>query len=130
MKIVCVDDDPDDREIFRDIIREIDSKIELHIACECEDAIHMVSNAELLPDFIFLDMNMPKIDGFECLRILKSIDRIKSVPVIICTTASTKEQRRKAIELGAHDLILKESSYGKMKDALCRVFRKDYQLIC
>jgi CheY-like chemotaxis protein len=136
MKILYVDDDSDDREFFTEIIRDINVNHELKYpltvttACGCNEAIDSLHKMDILPDFLFLDFNMPKVNGYECVKILKSYPRLKEIPIIICTTASTAEQRKKVIELGAQDLIIKQGTFAKMKTSVLNVFRKDYQLIC
>jgi CheY-like chemotaxis protein len=136
MKVLYVDDDSDDREFFTEIIRDINADRELKYSlsvttvCGCNEAIDALLNMDILPDFLFLDFNMPKVNGYECVKILKSYPRLKDIPIIICTTASTAEQKRKVIELGAQDLIIKQGTFAKMKTSVLNVFHKDYQLIC
>jgi CheY-like chemotaxis protein len=136
MKIFYVDDDSDDREFFAEIVKDINENqdlkysLELSIACDCYEAVDSLLKMNVPPDFVFLDFNMPKVNGFDCVKILKSYRQLKDVPIIICTTASTAEQRKKIIELDAQDLILKQETFAKMKTSVLNVFRKDYQLIC
>jgi CheY-like chemotaxis protein len=135
MKIFYVDDDSDDREFFTEIVadinvnQELKYSLDLSTACECDEAVESLLKMEVLPNFLFLDFNMPKVNGFDCVKILKSHHRLRNIPIIICTTASTPEQRKKVIELGAQDLIIKQGTFAKMKNSLLGVFHKDYQFI-
>ncbi|MDJ0840512.1 MAG: response regulator [Acidobacteriota bacterium] len=63
--------------------------------------------AELEPDLIVLDMNMPRMSGCEALAELKQSGRTSQIPVIVFTTSDDPEERRRALELGAEDFITK-----------------------
>lgn len=66
MVILYADDDEDDRDLFREILKQIDPSINLIIAEDGFDAIHILSNAQIdLPDIFFLDVNMPLLEGYE-----------------------------------------------------------------
>ena len=69
--LMIVDDDTDDRFFFRSAIRKNNPSYECIEAENGDDALKQLRKAKYLPDFIFLDLNMPKMDGRECLEELK-----------------------------------------------------------
>ena len=75
--IMIVDDDDDDREFFCEAIEKIDSSINCVTIENGEKALQYLKDAQqVMPDYIFLDLNMPKIDGKECLIQIKNIDHL------------------------------------------------------
>ena len=81
------------------------------------------------PDFIFLDINMPKVNGIECLIKLKSDSRLKRIPVIIYSTTSDENEVRKIMMLGAHDFISKAISFDELKKHFIRSSIEDIRLL-
>src|SRR5262249_16873073 len=99
--IMIIDDDDDDRELFKEALYEISPEITCLKALDGVDALQMLSGGEHLPDIIFLDLNMPQINGRECLQILKQHDQLKDIPVIIYSTSKTEENVQQAMAAGA-----------------------------
>ena len=70
------------------------------------------------PDLIFLDLNLPRLDGREVLRLLKSEERTKGIPVIIVSSSEREEDVRKAYELGANSYVSKSSILNDVNPVL------------
>jgi DNA-binding NtrC family response regulator len=105
---LIVDDDADDRMLFIEAVREIDKSIECKIARNGEQALKLLSNIEYpLPDFIFLDIRMPRIDGKKCLVEIKKDEGLKNIPVIIYTTSKGVEESKELRDMGAFHFISK-----------------------
>ena len=126
MNILYADDDADDREIFCEAIREINPAIKVVLGMDGEETLKILSVQKELPHLIFLDINMPKMDGIECLVKLKSDDRLKGIPVIIYSTTSNKSDQSKIALLGASDFILKGNSFESVKDSLNKILESQY----
>ncbi len=86
MVILSVDDDEEDIEIFCDAVREIDPGIVCLIAKSAEEAMQLLNSEIELPSYIFLDINMPKVDGNACLREIKRDKRLNKIQVIMYST--------------------------------------------
>lgn len=108
MSFLIVDDDADDRMLFIEAVREIDETIECTIARNGEQALQFLRNFEYsLPDFIFLDIRMPRLNGKKCLFEIKKDERLKNIPVIIYTTSKAVEESKELRAMGAFHFISK-----------------------
>lgn len=76
-----------------------------------EEALKILNGKEKLPDIIFLDLNMPKVNGLEFLKILKSDDRLKYLPIIVITTSSNYRDLMQCYEIGIAGYITKPLKY-------------------
>lgn len=109
-KILLVDDDADDRKYFKEAVQEIDATIEYAEAKDGQQALELLRNMErALPDYIFLDLRMPRYNGRHCLLQIKADARLKNIPVIIYTTSREVEESEELQALGAVHFISKPS---------------------
>lgn len=76
-----------------------------------EDALKLLEQKDNLPDIILLDLNMPKINGIEFLKILKADDRLKYIPTIILTTSNNQRDLFECYKIGVAGYILKPLKY-------------------
>lgn len=117
--ILFIDDDADDRELFYEAMEEIAPEIMCHTVGSGLEAMKMLARPEVdLPDIIFLDINMPLINGWEFLALLKENESYKSLPVIMYSTSSHEKEKELAKKSGALELITKPNSYEKLKTIL------------
>jgi CheY-like chemotaxis protein len=116
-----VDDDSDDQEIFTISAQKADPAIQCAFANDGVHAIEKLTNAEFTPGCIFLDVNMPRMNGIECLEELGKIKRLSLVPVFMCSTSADPKIVAKAKELGAHDFIVKPSTIAEFTTILTEV---------
>lgn len=118
-----IDDDLDDQEIFCMAIKEIDERIECILASNAEQALKKLQpDPGFRPDFIFIDLNMPLMDGFECLQEIKKLDHLQHAEIFMYSTASESRMMKHSIELGAKDFIIKPPSLTMLKEILTQVF--------
>lgn len=85
---LLVDDDPDDQEIFSMAVEAVSSSILCRFADDGIMALQMLEEEAFTPDLIFVDLNMPRMNGKQCLAEIKKIDRLANVPVYIYSTSS------------------------------------------
>lgn len=116
---IYVDDDVDDREIFKECMDDLFPNIQLNLF---EDGIQLINYLEglgfKLPRAIFLDLNMPKMNGFECLSKIREDVKYNQVKVLIYSTSSSESDRIRCTDLGADCFLTKSSSYGEIKKRL------------
>jgi CheY-like chemotaxis protein len=126
--IYMADDDSDDREFFADALSEIDLDVILkqeHDGMHLMDSLLTLSESEL-PDFIFLDINMPGKTGLECLQEIRNLSGgLKEVNIVMLSTSSDPENIRRASELGATFYAVKPSCFERLKSLLEEVLSMD-----
>jgi CheY-like chemotaxis protein len=119
-----VDDDEDDRDIFREVMRDINPGLNLVLARDRQDALSKLQVVS--PLCIFIDMNMPKMNGIQLLTILRGDPLLADVPAFILTTALTPNQQRELTTLGALDYLIKPSSLQQFKNLLREKLTKHF----
>src|SRR5687768_12985763 len=105
MIILYAEDDPEDVDVFREAVKSIDPNIGCIFAKDGKEALDILENAIILPDYIFLDINMPLVDGRTCLSAIKSNKELRSIPVIMYTTSNRQNDITEFKRLGAADYI-------------------------
>jgi CheY-like chemotaxis protein len=91
MKILLIDDDSDDQTLFCDAIRNISSDIICEFAENGAVGLKLMNSEAALPDVVFLDVNMPIMDGRETLAIIRTTPRLSNLRVVIYSTSNAKE---------------------------------------
>ncbi len=99
--LMLVDDDSDDIYFFLKAVKKIPGFYECITAKHGEDALHQLEEANALPDYIFLDLNMPRMNGKNCIIALKNNNRLKHIPVIIYSTSAAHSDINTMLALGA-----------------------------
>lgn len=120
MTILYADDDFDDRMLFTEAFSEIEQPVSCITVCDGKQLLQTLKNASELPDVIFLDINMPVMDGRECLIALKRDRRLRNIPVVIYSTTSSQSEIKGYLQLGATSFIQKPDSYQKLCACLAR----------
>jgi CheY-like chemotaxis protein len=108
--VFIVDDDYDDIEMFIEAVAEIDPAINCIKASNGYEALQLLNKGEIIPDYIFLDLNMPRMSGKQCLDQIKKDENFQAIPVIIYTTTRLIEDKQELLELGAERFITKPSN--------------------
>jgi DNA-binding response OmpR family regulator len=125
-----IDDDVDDQEIFTIALQQVDPNFHCITAGNGDEALKMLIHpAAELPDYIFLDLNMPRMNGKECLRELKKLDRLKHIPVVIYTTSSSEYDQLTTRTLGAASFITKPFTIAELVAALHAFFKTSNGLL-
>ncbi len=117
-----IDDDIDDQEIFRMAIQRVHPSITCTCVNNAVDALHQLRETAILPNCIFLDINMPRMNGIACLKALKQITRLDDVPVYMYSTAADPRILNESRELGATDFIIKPTGLPELVKILSQLF--------
>lgn len=111
-----IDDDEEDTMIFRDMVEECEIPVRLTNAESAREALEMLRRPEVdLPEVIFLDLNMPGMDGKECLKELKQDPGLAPIPVIMYTTSSHSKDIEETMQAGAVGFVTKPSDIRELK---------------
>lgn len=113
-KILLVDDDVEDREIIQDALGDLGYHSVVHFEENGEKALAFLESAYqagALPSMVILDLNMPRMNGTQTLRHLKTDQRFRNIPVIIYSTSLNRIERDECLALGAHSYVIKPVSY-------------------
>lgn len=111
LKILLIEDDMIEVMKMNRAISSLSLPHKIIEANNGEDALDILKDKDNIPDIILLDLNMPKINGIEFLRILKNDDTLKYVPTIILTTSSNQRDLVACYEIGIAGYILKPLKY-------------------
>lgn len=123
-KYLIVDDDADDIDFFCEAVHEIFTDALCSMAHDGEEALRLLrQKSGPLPDFIFLDLNMPRMDGKACLAELKKDDGLKHIPVVICSTSSDPKDKTETLALGADYYLVKAISFKKLCDDILKAVK-------
>jgi len=122
LRILLADDDKDDCLLFKEALDELPVTVELTIKSNGELLMeHLTEKGCILPDVLFLDLNMPLKNGFAALGEIKRNSSLDKLPVIIFTTSDDKEMVKKVFRDAAHYFIHKPSNFSDLKDVIYRV---------
>lgn len=111
LRVLLIEDDEIERMKLARVIEKNNFGHTLIEAKNGEEALNILSDFPNLPDIIFLDLNMPKMNGIEFLKILKSDDRLKYLPVVILSTSSNHKDLKECYEIGIAGYITKPLKY-------------------
>ena len=123
MTIVYIDDDADDAYIMKEALQYLDKSINCITFEKCTEALNYLLNAPALPDYIFLDINMPQMNGKECLIRIKEEPRLKDIPVVMCSTAFQTKEMKSYFDLGVHDFIVKPNNLETFYTSLSSILQ-------
>jgi CheY-like chemotaxis protein len=124
-----IDDDVDDQKIFSIISEEIDDAISCSFANDGVYAMEKLAGGRFIPDIIFLDVNMPRMDGVECLRRIKETRHLDHVPVFMYSTTADPETVALTKKMGARDFIVKPNNINELANVLTAIFAAEKQHI-
>ena len=114
-RILLVEDNPSDAKLLQLAVRDTHWIGEIEHVVDGEKAIAALEKARLhpetLPDLILLDLNMPRVDGFEVLEWLKRDEELRTIPVVVLTTSEAKTDIKRAYSLFANSYICKPTKF-------------------
>lgn len=119
-----VDDDLDDQEIFAMALKEVNSSMQLFFARDGIEALEkLTGQMPLVPDYIFIDLNMPRMGGKQCLIEIKKLSHLHHIPLIIYSTLSDGRYEQELKRLGASGYIAKPTRIADLVQKLRDFFQ-------
>jgi len=110
--IMVVDDNPDDRELTRCLLEQIDPDLKFVEAESGEDALKLLREASEAPVLVLMDLKMPGLDGVETLGLMMADEGLKRIPVVIASHSALEADRDRAIGAGARGYLHKAFDIG------------------
>ncbi|RTE53312.1 response regulator [Arenibacter aquaticus] len=128
LNIALADDDEDDRMLFKEAIDEIKIKTKLSLFNNGEELMeHLSLPGVVLPQIVFLDLNMPIKNGMQCLHEIRNTPCLKELLVAIYSTSSSEADIEETFINGANIYINKPNSFGALKKAIDKVLQLNWQ---
>ncbi|AIY12880.1 response regulator [Cellulophaga baltica] len=128
LNIALADDDEDDRLLFKDAIEEIKIKTKLSLFTNGKELMdYLVLPNVILPEVIFLDLNMPIKNGMQCLKEIRENPKLSDLSVAIYSTSSSEGDIEDTFINGANVYINKPNSFGELKTVIDKVLQLNWQ---
>lgn len=112
LKILLVEDDIIEVMKFNRAVLTLNLPHKIITACNGEEGLEVLEDKDQLPNIIFLDLNMPKINGIEFLTILKDNPDLRHIPVVVLSTSNNKRDLLECYKIGVSGYVLKPLKYG------------------
>lgn len=126
--VLLADDDKDDRDDFIEAFKSVKMNTEVQIVVDGMELMDQLNDlSSPLPDLLFLDLNMPKKSGLECLQEIKKIDRLKNLTVVIYSVSSSEKIIEDCFVHGANVYIKKPAHLTVLKKILANVLTINWQ---
>ncbi len=126
--ITLADDDEDDRLFFTDAFSELKINTKVNTFNDGVELMDYLNNSEsVLPNILFLDLNMPRKNGVECLLEIKQNERFNDIAIAIYSTSSSEEHIEETFVNGANIYIKKPSDFNTLKKILSEVVTLNWQ---
>ena len=126
--IILADDDEDDRLFFTDAFGELKINTKVDTFSDGVELMNYLNKEDtLLPNVLFLDLNMPKKTGIECLNEIKANSKMSEIAIVIYSTSASEEDIEKTFVMGANIYIKKPDSFKKLKQVLSEVVSINWQ---
>ena len=121
LNILLADDDADDRYFFEKALKELSIEAIFKTVSDGERLMdHLMKNTDDLPDVLFLDLNMPRKNGSECLAEIKHSEKLKQIPVILCSTSLGNDFANSLYQTGAH-YYLHKCDFSDLKKSIQKI---------
>jgi CheY-like chemotaxis protein len=121
LRVLLTDDDEGDRLVFKEIFEEMETDTIVHMVNDGKQLMDFLSNEENpLPHIIFLDLNMPNMNGLECLKEIKGTDKYSDISIAIYSTSTSEKDIEDSFNFGANIYITKPGDFNDLKQVLVK----------
>ena len=128
LHVLLADDDDDDRLFFKDAIEEVKVKTVVTMVNDGVELMDYLLKPEIhLPNLVFLDLNMPLKNGMECLKEIRSNNKLKDLTIAIYSTSAMEKDIEETFVKGANIYIKKPKEFEELKNILTKVITINWQ---
>ncbi|MGC4058605.1 MAG: response regulator [Chitinophagaceae bacterium] len=126
--VLLADDDVDDRLFFKEAFEEIKIKTNVQIVKDGMELMKELNRPDAkLPHILFLDLNMPRKTGMECLKEIKENDKFNDIAIAIYSTSASEQDIEQTFVNGANVYIKKPNDFGTLKKILTEIITVNWQ---
>ena len=126
--VLLADDDDDDRLFFKDAIEKVKVKTVVNMVNDGVELMDYLNNSTTrLPNLLFLDLNMPRKSGMECLKEIRSNHKLKDLSIAIYSTSGLEKDIEETFVKGANIYIKKPNDFEELKSILDKVININWQ---
>ncbi|ANE53621.1 hypothetical protein SY85_19705 [Flavisolibacter tropicus] len=122
--IIVADDDSDDRLFLEDVLHEVAPSKSVTSVKDGQELLSLFNH--FVPDFLFLDLEMPRKNGLECLKEIRNNPTTKELPIVVFSSTNREYNIDVAYEMGAHLFLSKPNSYDDLKLAMQTILSFDW----
>lgn len=116
LEVLIVEDNPGDAYMIKEMLGDLNLTLKVTVAKDGQAALEILKGTKNgKPGLVILDLNLPKVNGFEVLAFMKSSQNLKSIPVVVMTGSLRAEDEQRSRELGAVDYCIKPSTADEME---------------
>ena len=127
-KVLLAEDDEDDYLLFRDAVHDYSDGLQLEWVKDGEELMQtLMTKQPQLPELLFLDINMPRKNGFECLTEIRNDSALANLPVIIFSTSNDKALVNWMYNAGANLYLCKPTEFEKLKSSIHKAIGMDWE---
>ncbi|HSH66009.1 MAG TPA: response regulator [Bacteroidia bacterium] len=125
--VFLADDDEDDRLFFEDALKEVCPEVLLFMAKDGLELMNILYKPPVpMPNVLFLDLNMPVKNGFECLEAIKKEDNLKELPIVIFSTTIQDDAVNRVYKNGANYYVCKPPGFSQLKSVIKKILHIDW----
>lgn len=117
MTLLCIDDDQDDLDLYREAVKKVHSSHRCVVALNGKEGMKLLET--LMPDLVFLDINMPGLGGWELIRMIRAKRDFDHIPVYMLSTTRNASELETFTRMGASKCLIKPSTFHE----LCQIFK-------
>jgi two-component system KDP operon response regulator KdpE len=119
LDIFLIEDHPANVVMIWHVLAESGMKVKVHLATDGQQALQMVSDPHFAANLIVLDLNIPKIPGFDLLERWRT-----KAPVVVFSATTNEQEKSRALALGARDCVRKSTDLDEFTESVCGMVRK------
>ena len=117
MTLLCIDDDPDDLDLYREAVKNVHASHQCVVALNGKEGIRLLETVK--PDLVFLDINMPGLGGWELVKMIRAKRDFDHIPVYMLSTTRNASELEMFTRMGASKCLVKPSTFHE----LCLIFK-------
>jgi CheY-like chemotaxis protein len=125
-RIMLAEDDQDDGDFFSHSLSTLSADVRLAIVGDGHELMTTLKRSDVLPDVVFLDVNMPRKNGYECIAEIRADNRLNRLPVVIISTSGDRETIDRFYELGASAFIAKPKDFNSWAVLIDKVLARKW----